>query len=116
MKLPEQDNSEEKSKALTRQQRRVKDRIEAEATAQLNRLQNRFMEFVINCENPETECEEKKKVMNAQWKMYCNSKRFSEKARSIFEDWAAKIIDQYKIESSEKEEGFGITEPVKTND
>lgn len=89
---------------LNRNQEKLKQRIEAEATTQLNRLQNRFMEFVINCENPEIECEEKKKVMNAQWKMYCNSKRFSEKARVLFEDWATKVIEQYKIESNGTEQ------------
>lgn len=112
MKLPEEDSTEEKNKVdrlgdvspngtpLNRMQRRVKERIESEATAQLNRLQNRFMEFIINCENPGTDAEEKKKIISAQWKMYCNSKRFTEKARSVFDDWAVKVIEQYKVESN----------------
>lgn len=89
---------EPKSKPLTWEQRRFKERIEKEAMFQLNSFVSKFYEFFMEHEPESEEVKTKQKELSAKWKMYCHNKKLSQKALGLVDDNCQRIISEYKSE------------------
>ncbi len=93
--IAEKQKPVDKEKPLTREQRRFKDRVESEATLQLNTFISRFYEFFMDNDPESEEVTKKRKELSAKWKMYCGRKNFKAEAFPLFDTAAQKIVDQF---------------------
>ena len=76
-----------KESKMTREQIRVKERIEAEANRVYQQLAEKFLSFMVECEDPEgPEVEEKKKQISAQWRLYCTRKQLLPVAYPVIDE------------------------------
>lgn len=84
--------------SMTREQRRTKERIEKEARTQLDKFLNSFYEF-FNENDPDSETvAQKRKELNAKWKMYCHARRLLPAALTALDTQIQVIVDSYKKE------------------
>lgn len=94
MNTIEEKKSERK---LSREERRLIEKISRDAETTYNRMCQKFFEFFVNHDNPEgPEVEEKRKQMNAQWKMYCHRMKLIPAAIVMFEDYCKGVIKDYQ--------------------
>lgn len=102
MKKPHEDmpkveeDKKDAQRPLTREQRRMKERIEKEADEKLTAMIGKFSDFLIDCENPEVDVPFIQKTMSAQWKLYCVKKRLTGESSLQFDIFSNKVLDQYK--------------------
>jgi hypothetical protein len=85
------------SGTLTRQQRRLKERIEKEAEEVHSKMCANFLDFVIKSPDlTEEVINEKKKQFNAQWKMFCGSRKLTKESFEAIEKAMNMILEKYQ--------------------
>lgn len=94
--ITEEQKQQAEQPPLSREQRRYKERIEADAKKTYEQFTGKFFEFFIHYDNPDSvEVQEKAKHMNAQWKMYCKKMRLVDAAFVMFEDNFKTVLSDY---------------------
>jgi len=94
-----------KEKPLTREQRRIKDRIELEAKQTFDLLSERYLNFFITSDDPEgNETVQKLHQISAQWKTYCTKKQLIPEAKTMIENFAASVLKDYQDSKAPKVE------------
>jgi hypothetical protein len=90
-------------KKLTREQRRVIERIESEATQYHNSLASKFIDYLLNSDNPiEESLKEKVSNLSVQWKMYVKRKGLKDTALNLVNNYCHKAIDQFNELKNQK--------------
>lgn len=88
--------SEGSEKTLTRAQRRIIERIETEAQAMHAKLANKFIDHLINSENPTPqELKAKADNLSAQWKMYVKRAGLKDTVLNLIEDYCTTAIAEF---------------------
>ena len=88
------DPPKEKPVILTRTQKRWKEKIEREAETMHMNLVLKFHDFIVTCDS-ESEINDKKRQLIAQWVLYCKSKSLLPIAHSVLEQSLNKVIQKY---------------------
>lgn len=102
---PAQPAEEKKQeKPLSREQRRIIDRVNREAHERLGSLVEHFFEFFMEHDPQSVEVEDKKKEVSAKWKMYVHNRRLSKEALNLCEEKCDELIAQYLQFKQEKKE------------
>jgi hypothetical protein len=84
-------------KPLSREQRRIKERIEIEAKNTFDLLSDRFLNFFINHDDPEgNEVTQKLAQISSQWKTYCTKRQLIPQAKVMIDDFAASVLSDYR--------------------
>jgi hypothetical protein len=82
---------------LNRKQERQKERREDEAKQTYQNFADRFLQFFINHDNPESsEVEEKRLTLNSQWKTYCKSMNLIPEAYNMFDVYSKALVKEYQ--------------------
>jgi hypothetical protein len=85
-----------KQRPETREQRRMRERINNEAQEIIQTLQSRFSDFFLTCENPEgPEVVEKMKVISAQWRAHCKRRNLIPAAYPVLDQYMEDQVKQY---------------------
>jgi hypothetical protein len=95
-----QDIEPQKCKAIqkpeTREQKRYRERINKEASEIIKRLQDKFSDFFITCENPEgEEVVNKMAEINAQWRTHCRRRNLVATAYPLLDDFMHVQVQEY---------------------
>lgn len=88
-----------KTETLTREQRRIKERVNKEVSTTLARLTLKFYEFFMDNDPSGKELLDKQKELSTKWKMYCHRMNLIDEALPLFDKNADKILDDYKKQS-----------------
>lgn len=80
---------------LTRQQRRIKERIENEAKNVHLNLCQKFLAFFLDNNPNGPEILEMKKELSAKWKVFCFSRNLNKDAVKLVDDYCDNVIMQY---------------------
>lgn len=92
-------------KPMTREQRRLFERIENEANKAHQRLTSKFVDFMIESDDlTEEVIQEKAAQISAQWKMFCKSRRLKDTVLNIVHDYCQNVINEYKAMKENKQE------------
>lgn len=84
-------------KELTRQQRRMKERIEKEANQTFTNFTERYFQHFVESSDPEGEAmTEIFHRMNAQWITYCHRKNLINDAQKMFAAYAEVVLNDYR--------------------
>lgn len=89
---------------LTRQQRRLRDRIESEANDTYQQIAKKFFTFFITHDDPQgNEVRDRIRQVDAQWRMYCRKMNLIKDVHGMFEKYANGLIDEYVASKAVKE-------------
>jgi hypothetical protein len=95
----------------TREQRHERDRINTEAAGVIKSLQDQFMNFFMEAEDPEgNEVVEKMKVIDAKWRVYCKRRNLIGKAYPVMNEFMEAALQEYLAEKQGKNEEEGTEE------
>jgi hypothetical protein len=84
---------------MTRAQRRIQERVADAAGNTHRQLCQKFFDFFMGADEPEgDEVKKKQKEFSAKWKMYCKRSQFKPEALPLFDEYANKLIADYKAE------------------
>lgn len=86
------------TKTLTREQRRIQDRVNKEVSTTLAKLTMKFYDFFMDNDPNGKEVSDKQKEMSTKWKMYCHRMNLIDEAIPLFDKNSAKILEDYKKE------------------
>ena len=90
-KLPEKEEPK-----MSRQQRRIIDRVEKEATDTCGKLVSRFNQFLLESGTISQELvDEKIALLDKQWRFYCKINRLSYKALGIVEGYCRQAFKEF---------------------
>lgn len=89
-------------KKLTREQRRIMERVNREAHQQLSNLVNRFYESFMENDPDSDEVTERQKEVSTKWKMYCHHRQLKKEALSMCDDRCNELRVQYKAIKEEQ--------------
>lgn len=90
---------------LTRKQKRIQERVSAEAKEVYTRVTSKFLEYFIYSDSPtEQAIIDKMDELDRKWKVYCHEKKLKPEAYQIVNDYMTKVIKQYS-EMNEKKDG-----------
>ncbi len=82
---------------LTRQQKRLKERIESEAQEVHSNMVAKFLDFMIKeADLTDEVIAEKKKQFNAQWKMFCGSRKLTKESYDAVDKSMDAVIEKYR--------------------
>jgi hypothetical protein len=99
---------EPKGKPLTREQKRMVERINKEAAQTIELLTSQFLNLLMESSDPEGEqMTESIKSIDAKWCFYCKRKGLQPSAYTIMTNYMNKSIEEYKQEK----QGTAILEP-----
>jgi hypothetical protein len=99
---------EPKGKPLTREQKRLVERINAEAAKTIELLTSQFLNLLMESSDPEgPEMTDSIKSIDAKWRFYCKRKGLQASAYTIMTNYMNKSIEEYKAEK----QGTVILEP-----
>ena len=90
------DEAPAQTKTMTRAQRRIQERIQADAKNMHARLVNNFYEFFIDHDPESEEVESKQKEVVAKWKMFCKQRQLIAQAYNVVGDNCELIRKEYK--------------------
>jgi hypothetical protein len=104
MTISEKDTTDEtKGKPLTREQKRMVDRINAAAAETIELLTSQFLNAIMAADDPEgPEVGEKIKQIDAKWRMYCKRKGLAATAYTIMDNYMTTAIKEYYDEKEHK--------------
>lgn len=89
---------------ITRKQKRIQERVSAEAKETYTRLTAKFLEYFIYSDSPtEQSIIDKMDELDRKWKVYCHEKELNKEVYPIVNDYMTKVINQYS-EMNEKKE------------
>jgi hypothetical protein len=92
------------NKPETREQRRWRERLNVEVNQMLNSLQDKFIAFFMECDNPEGgEVVVKMNELSAKWKMFCKKKKLIPAAIPIMDDFMTNCLNDYMTEKALQE-------------
>lgn len=81
---------------LSRSQRRDKERREEDAKRTYETLAEKFTNYFVGCDNPESEeVEERRRQMNAQWRVFCKKMNLIPAAYVMFDEYSKGLIKEY---------------------
>lgn len=95
---------EPKEKQLTRQQRRLRERIETEANDTYQQITKKFFTFFVTHDDPQGhEVLDRIGQVDTQWRMYCRKMNLIKDVHGMFEKYANGLIDEYVTSKAVKE-------------
>lgn len=80
---------------LTREQRRIAERVQEEAKQASFRLCEKFFEYFLDNDPEGPELSAKTKELSTKWKMYCKQNHLNEEAYDLVDKYAAAILEEY---------------------
>ena|SRR5690606_28560980 len=105
MQNPTKEKEQPKERALTRQERRRRDKINQEVQEAHRQLSDKFLNFFIECEEPEGQTViDKMNQIDAQWRLFCNRKGLISKAYPLMNDYMEGVLKEY-IQTKENGKG-----------
>lgn len=94
-----------KETPISRQERRRREKINQEVQEAHRQLSDKFLNFFIECENPEgQEVVDKMKQIDAQWRLFCRRKGLIAKAYPLMNDYMEGLLKEY-IQTKENGKG-----------
>jgi hypothetical protein len=98
------DNTDQtKGKPLTREQRRWRDRTNAEAQSVIKTLQDQFLNFFMECQDTEGEAVNNKiREIDAKWRLYCKRKNLIAKAYPVLSLYMENSMKEYYENKEQK--------------
>lgn len=80
----------------SRSEKRLREKVNAEAIEILKTMEDRFLSFFATVENPEgEEVPEKVKQISAQWRTYCKRRNLKPEAYTVLDDYMNSTIKEY---------------------
>jgi hypothetical protein len=105
--MAEPPHKEETKPILSRAQRRQMERIESDAKARYHAIADQFIKAFTEAIDPESEeIVQLMKKYDAQWRIYCKSKRLTDKAFPLVKEYCESVIKQYFEEKSIAEQSI----------
>lgn len=103
--LKPMDTPKPKEKPLTRQQRRLRERIETEANDTYQQITKKFFTFFVTHDNPQgQEVQDRIEQVDIQWRMYCRKMNLIKDVHGMFEKHANGLLDEYVNTKAVKDE------------
>lgn len=82
---------------LNRSQQRAKDRFEQEAKDTFNKIAEKFLKEFTEADLPlSVKMDDRRKQLDAQWRIYCKRMNLVPAAYTMFTDYSLKIIQEFK--------------------
>ena len=83
---------------LSRQQKRIMDRINKEASIIFNVLADQFVDLFMESDVDSEEVTKKQKEISSKWKIYCSKKGLTADSFKLVDDFCNEFRDDYKKE------------------
>jgi hypothetical protein len=89
-----------KERPLTREQRRIHDRVNREVQEVFDQLSRKFFTFFMASDPEGIEVQGKIKQLDAQWRVYCKRKKLLPKGFPMLKAYCEALIEEYKTEKA----------------
>jgi hypothetical protein len=94
---------EPKGKPLTREQRRLRERVNMEAQSIIQTLQEQFLNFFMECQDTEGEAVNNKiREIDAKWRLYCKRRNLIPAAYTVMDKYMEQSIKEYYENKEQK--------------
>jgi hypothetical protein len=102
--MSEKDTTDQtKGKPLTREQRRMRERVNMEAQTIIQTLQEQFLNFFMECQDTEGETVNNKiREIDAKWRLYCKRKNLIPAAYTVMDKYMEDSIKEYYENKEQK--------------
>lgn len=81
---------------LTREQRRVRERLNKEVSELIAKLVNQWYEFFLDNDPDSQVVKDKQKEVSAKWRMYCHRRHLKSEVFPLIDKSITQLMDEYK--------------------
>lgn len=95
-KLIPETPQEQKPQQLTRDQRRMMDRLNKEVNETLAQLVNLWYQFFLQNDPEGNEVKNKKKEVSAKWRVFCERRHLKSELKGLADKAIDQLMDEYR--------------------